>query len=129
MQLPPNVSNALQAVLLLHLQKSSVKTALNDFTWLRPCCILQAEFFGLLGLADKASAELEQHSQRALGNAAGPSRSAGSVEFDSVYVETGFHPIKSEFGTLQQQQTATMQVLLHNVQGSSLTRIVLLSCC
>lgn len=76
---------------------------------------LQAEFFGLLGLADKASAGLEQHSHSTLGNEAGPSSSAGSVEFDSVYVETGFHPIKSEFDALQQQQTATMQVLLRTV--------------
>ena len=76
---------------------------------------LQAEFFGLLGLAEKASAGLEQHSHSTLGNEAGPSSSAGSVEFDSVYVETGFHPIKSEFDALQQQQTATMQVLLRTV--------------
>ena len=76
---------------------------------------LQAEFFGLLGLADKTSAALEQHPQRALGNEAGPSSSAASIEFDSVYVETGFHPIKSEFDSLQQQQAATMQVLFHAV--------------
>lgn len=75
---------------------------------------MQAEFFGLLGLADKASIGLDQHSQRALGDDAGPSSPVGSIEYDSVYVETGFHPVKSEFGALQQQQAATMQVsLLH----------------
>ena len=73
---------------------------------------MQAEFFGLLGLADKASIGLDQHSQRALGDDAGPSSPVGSIEYDSVYVETGFHPVKSEFGALQQQQAATMQVTL-----------------
>lgn len=71
---------------------------------------MQAEFFGLLGLADKASAGLDQQPQRAVGDNAGQDSPAGNLEYDSVYVETGFHPVKSEFGALQQQQSATMQV-------------------
>ena len=75
-------------------------------------CLLQAEFFGLPGLADKASLGLDADSGRIQGEAAGPSHAspAGDIQFDSVYLETGFHPVKSEFDVLQQQQAATMQV-------------------
>ena len=74
--------------------------------------MLQAEFFGLPGLADKASLGLDADSGRIQGEAAGPSHAspAGDIQFDSVYLETGFHPVKSEFDVLQQQQAATMQV-------------------
>ena len=74
--------------------------------------MLQAEFFGLPGLADKASLGLDADSGRIQGEAAGTSHAgpAGDIQFDSVYLETGFHPVKSEFDVLQQQQEATMQV-------------------
>lgn len=71
---------------------------------------MQAEFFGLLGLADKASAGLEQEPQRGTKDDGSHHSPASNIEYDSVYVETGFHPVKSEFGALQQQQAATMQV-------------------
>lgn len=75
--------------------------------------MLQADFFGLPGLADKASAGLEgdpTHGQREAGGSmhAAPA----GCQYDSVYLETGFHPVKSEFNALQQQQAATMEVRL-----------------
>ena len=75
-------------------------------------CALQAEFFGLPGLADKASLGLDADSGRIQGEAAGPSPAspAGDVEFERVCLETGFHRVKSEFDVLQQQQASTMQV-------------------
>lgn len=85
---------------------------------------MQAEFFGLLGLADQASAGLKQQSQRAVGDAAGPSTPTGSLEYDSVYVETGFQPVKSEFGALQQQQAATMQVGRNLKTGDSIDGLI-----
>ena len=75
--------------------------------------ILQADFFGLPGLADKASAGLEADSTHGQGEAGGSSHAnPASCQYDSVYLETGFHPVKSEFNVLQQQQAATMEVTL-----------------
>ena len=74
--------------------------------------MLQAEFFGLPGLADKASAGLEAADPSlGQGEAGGPGHAAPpGCQYDSVYLETGFHPVKSEFDALQQQQAATMEV-------------------
>lgn len=74
--------------------------------------MLQAEFFGLPGLADKASAGLDADSTHGHGEggASGHAAPAG-CQYDSVYLETGFHPVKSEFNVLQQQQAATMEVI------------------
>lgn len=73
--------------------------------------LLQADFFGLPGLADKASGGLDSDTARAQSEGAGPSHAASSgIQYDSVYLETGFHPVKSEFDVLQQRQTATMEV-------------------
>lgn len=73
--------------------------------------MVQADFFGLPGLADKASVGLEaepSHGQEEAGGA-GHAATAG-CQYDSVYLETGFQPAKSEFNVLQQQQAATMEV-------------------
>ena len=83
--------------------------------WKQPSfhVILQADFFGLPGLADKASAGLEADPRHGQGEAGGPSHAAhAGCQYDSVYLETGFHPVKSEFNVLQQQQAATMEVTL-----------------
>lgn len=73
--------------------------------------VLQAEFFGLPGLADRASASLDVDATRGQSEAADPSQAGSSgIQFDSVYLETGFHPVKSEFCGLQQQQRAVMEV-------------------
>lgn len=72
---------------------------------------MQADFFGLPGLADKASSGLDGDAGRAQSEGAGPSHAAtANIQYDSVYLETGFHPVKSEFDVLQQQKTATMEV-------------------
>lgn len=87
---------------------------------------MQAEFFGLPGLADKALAGLDtdtpqgqgpqgegSHGQgpHGEGEGADPSLPApAGCQYDSVYLETGFHPVKSEYNVLQQQQAATMEV-------------------
>lgn len=83
--------------------------------------MLQAEFFGLPGLADKASAGLDADSSHGQGEGAAPSHAApAACQYDSVYLETGFHPVKSEFNVLQQQQAATMEVTPRCIlQGSS----------
>lgn len=80
--------------------------------------VREAEFFGLPGLADKASAGVDADTARIQGEAAGPSHAspATNIQFDSVYLETGFHPVKSEFDVLQQQQTATMEELSRQIQ-------------
>lgn len=73
--------------------------------------MLQADFFGLPGLADKASAGLDADSTHGQGEGGAPSHAApAGCQYDSVYLETGFHPVKSEFNVLQQQQAATMEV-------------------
>ena len=75
------------------------------------CVCVQAEFFGLPGLADKASASPDADTAKAHGEAAGSSHSSiAGIQYDSVYLETGWHPVKSEFEVLQQQQRATMEV-------------------
>ncbi len=55
---------------------------------------------------------MDADTARIQGEAAGPSHAspATNIQFDSVYLETGFHPVKSEFDVLQEQQTATMEV-------------------
>lgn len=78
--------------------------------------MLQADFFGLPGLADKASAGLEADPTHRQGEAGGPNHAApAGCQYDSVYLETGFHPVKSEFNVLQQQQAATMEVTLSSL--------------
>ena len=81
---------------------------------------MQAEFFGLPGLADKASAGLDTdtHPAHDDGEAAAPSLPApASCQYDSVYLETGFHPVKSEYNVLQQQQAATMEVSSEHIHS------------
>lgn len=79
------------------------------------CVMLQADFFGLPGLADKASVGLEADPSHGQEDAGGPGHAAPSgCQYDSVYLETGFQPAKSEFNVLQQQQAATMEVTLES---------------
>ena len=78
--------------------------------------MLQADFFGLPGLADKASTGLEADPSHRQREAGGASHAApAGCQYDSVYLETGFHPVKSEFNALQQQQAATMEVILSSL--------------
>lgn len=74
-------------------------------------CAMQAHFFGLPDLIAEASACLNASSARAQGNVILP-KSPASVEFqyDSVYLETGFHPVNSTLDLLQKHQAAVMQV-------------------
>lgn len=80
------------------------------------CVLLQADFFGLPGLADKASVGLEADPSHGQEEAGGPGHAApAGCQYDSVYLETGFQPAKSEFNVLQQQQAATMEVTLESL--------------
>lgn len=71
---------------------------------------MQAEFFGLSLLADKAYARLNQPPRMTVGDDVARTSFAGNIEYDSVYVETGFHSSKGDSTALQQQQDAIMQV-------------------
>ncbi|KAL3137600.1 hypothetical protein ABBQ38_004881 [Trebouxia sp. C0009 RCD-2024] len=80
--------------------------------------VREADFFGLPGLADKASAGLDADSTHGQGEGGAPSHAApAGCQYDSVYLETGFHPVKSEFNVLQQQQAATMEELTREIQS------------